>query len=36
MALGRVLTPLLLPPLIGLATQIPLQEMLINIGKALL
>jgi len=36
MALVRVLVPLLLPPLIGLATQIPLQEMLINIGKALL
>lgn len=36
MALVRVLGPLLLPPLVGLATQIPLQEMLINIGKALL
>jgi hypothetical protein len=36
MALVRVLVPLLLPPLIGLATQIPLREMLINIGKALL
>jgi len=35
-ALVRVLTPLLLPPLIGLSTQIPLQEMLITIGKGLL
>jgi hypothetical protein len=31
-----VLVPLLLPPLVALATQIPLREMLINIGKALL
>ena len=36
MALARVLVPLLLPPLVALATQIPLREMLINIGKALL
>jgi hypothetical protein len=36
MALVRVLAPLLLPPLIGLATQIPLRDMLINVGKALL
>jgi hypothetical protein len=35
-ALLRVLVPLLVPPLIGLTTQIPLREMLLNIGKALL
>jgi hypothetical protein len=34
--LVRVLAPLLLPALIGVSTQLPLRELLLNIGKALL
>jgi hypothetical protein len=36
MALLRILVPLLLPPLIGLTTQIPLRQMLLSIAEALL